>query len=58
MVICLKQGANDLLTVSSCHYHVIISCFINIAVGLIFHCWLIQVVLEKRPLNGWFFLQN
>jgi len=38
---------------SWCHWHPIISCFIKIPEWLIaFWCWIIQVVLEKRPLNG------
>jgi len=35
-----------------CHCHPIISCFIKIHNGFTFWCWLTQVVLEKRPLNG------
>ena len=35
-----------------CHRHPIISCFIKIQNGLPFWCWLTQVVLEQRPLNG------
>jgi len=35
---------------SNCHP--IISWFIKIQNGLLFWCWLIQVVLEKRPSNG------
>ena len=37
---------------SWCHCHLIISCFIKIQIGLTFCCQLTQVVLEKRPLNG------
>ena len=36
---------------SWCHCHPIISCFSKIQNGLPFWCRLIQVVLEKRPLN-------
>jgi len=35
-----------------CHCHPIISCFSKIHNGLHFWCWLTQVVLEKRSLNG------
>jgi len=38
---------------SWCHCHPIISCFSKIQNGLPFWCRLNQVVLEKRPLNGW-----
>ena len=37
---------------SWCHCHLIISCSSKIQNGLPFWCWLTQVVLEKRPLNG------
>jgi len=37
---------------SWCHCHPIISCSSKIQYGLPFCCRLIQVVLEKRPLNG------
>jgi len=37
---------------SWCHFHPIISCFINIQDGLPFWCQLTQFILEKRPLNG------
>ena len=30
----------------------IISCFINVQIGFLFRCRLIQVVLQKRQLNG------
>ena len=35
-----------------CHCHPVISCFSKIQNGLSFWYWPIQVVLEKRPLNG------
>jgi len=35
-----------------CHCHPIISCSSKIQNGLPFWCWLTQVVLEKRLLNG------
>jgi len=35
-----------------CQCHPIISCCSKIQNGLPFCCWLTQVVLEKRPLNG------
>jgi len=34
------------------HCHPILSWFFKIQIGFILLCWLIQVVLEKRPLNG------
>ena len=37
---------------SWCHCHPIISCSRKIQNGLHFWCWLTQVVLEKKPLNG------
>jgi len=37
---------------SWCHCHPIIYCFIKIHYGLPFWCWIIQIVLEKRPSNG------
>ena len=37
---------------SWCHCYPIISCSSKIQNGLPFWCWLTQVVLEKRPLNG------
>jgi len=37
---------------SWCHCHPIISCSNKIQNGLPFWCWLTQVVLEERPLNG------
>jgi len=37
---------------SWCHRHPIISCSSKIQNDLPFWCWLIQVVLEKRPLSG------
>ena len=36
-----------------CHCHPIISCSSKIQNALSFWCQLTQVVLEKRPLNGW-----
>jgi len=50
MVIC--RGANDLHMVRLMPHHPIISCSSKIQNGLPFWCRLIQVVLEKRPLNG------
>jgi len=52
MVICLEQDANDLYMVQLMPLHPIISCSSKIQNGLPFWCRLIQVVLEKRPLNG------
>jgi len=37
---------------SWCHCRLIISCPSKIQNGLPFWCWLTEVVLEKRPLNG------
>ena len=37
---------------SWCHCHPVISCFIKIQNGLTFWFRLIQIILEKRPLNG------
>jgi len=37
---------------SLCRCYLIISCFIKIQNGLPFWCWLTQVVLERRLLNG------
>ena len=37
---------------SWCHCHPVISCASKIQNGLPFWCWLTQVVLEKRSLNG------
>jgi len=47
MVICLVQSANDLHVVQLMPLPPIISCFIKIQNGLLFSCWLTQVVLEK-----------
>ena len=52
MVICAEQGANDLHMVQLMPlppHHLLI---LKIQSGLPFWCRLIQVVLEKRPLNG------
>jgi len=48
----LERGANDLHMVQLMPLHLVICCSCKIPNGLIFWCWLIQVVLEKRPLNG------
>jgi len=52
MVICLERGADDLHLVQLMPLPPIISCFIKIQNGFPFWCQLIQVVMEKRPLNG------
>jgi len=52
VVICLERGANDLHMGSWCHCQPIISCSSKIQNGLPFWCWITQVVLEKRTLNG------
>jgi len=51
VVISLERGANDLHMVQLMPLPPIISCFSKIQNGLPFWCWLIQIVLEKRPLN-------
>jgi len=52
MVICLQQGANYFHMVQLMPLPPIISCFIKIQNDLSFWCLFIQVVLEKRRLNG------
>jgi len=52
VVICLERDASDLHTVQLMPLPPIISCSSKIHNGLPFWCWLTQVVLEKRPLNG------
>jgi len=52
MVICLERGANDLHMVPLMPLPPIISRSSKIQNGLPLWCWLTQVVLEKRPLNG------
>jgi len=47
MVTCPELVANDCIWSSCCHYHPIISCFINIQNSLPFWCQLTQVVLKK-----------
>jgi len=54
MAICLAPGANDLYMVQLIPLPTpIISCSSKIQNGLPFRCRPTQVVVEKRPLNGW-----
>jgi len=55
MVSYLERGAGDLHMAQLMPLPTpppIITCFIKIHIALPFCCWLTQVVLEKRPLNG------
>jgi len=52
MVICLQRCANDLRVVQLMPLPPITSCSSKTHNGLPFWCWLTQIVLEKRPLNG------
>ena len=52
MVLSLERGANDLHMVQLMPLPPVSSCFIKMQNGLPFWCWLTQVVLEKRLLNG------
>jgi len=52
MVISLERGANDLHMVQLMPLPPIISCFIEIQIGLTFLVPTTQVVLEKMSLNG------
>jgi len=55
MVVCLEQGVNDLhmvqlMPLARCHPSSLAS--LKSRMVLPFWCWLTQVVLEIRPLNG------
>jgi len=52
MVFCLDQGAGDLHVVRQMLLPTHCLLHIKIQDGLTSGCWLTQVVLDKRPLNG------